>query len=467
MSTQRRDFLKNIALGGGLTYIPNRIFRSDALGKKIWAEGPKIKDIVVTPIAMEDPPLLNAAGLHAPYALRIIVEVITDDGISGVAEFHGGERNREAMAAGAEILIGKDPFQLNDMKRTLMDHFVDSDSAKSEENYWDTRMVRRVNGAIEVACLDIIGKIVERPVVDLLGGKMRDMVPFAAYLFYKYEGAGGPLEFKTDPNAKGWLSGRQADARDPKGMVAQAQSMCSAYGFKSLKLKGGVFEPSIEVDTVRALRESFGSDTPIRIDPNAAWKVETSIKYGKEMVGLIEYFEDPVRGQENMAKVRKAVDIPFATNMCTTSFEQIPSSVALGSEDIILTDHHYWGGMRACMDLARICQIFDRGVSMHSNSHLGISLAAMVHLGAAYPFLTAALDTHYPWQIDEVIEGGKVKFEEGSVQVSNKPGLGVTLNRTALNKLHENYIKCGLTRRDDQKEMQKVKPGWKRIPQRW
>lgn len=460
--SRRRTFLKNIAVGAGVATMPKPAFGRRELGDSLWKEGPKIKDIVVTPIAMEDPPLLNAAGLHAPYALRIIVEVITEDGVSGLSEFHGGEANRKAMEQGAQQVMGMDPFALNSMRQVLRDAYLGEEDGK-----WNLRMVRRVYGALEVACLDIMGKIVGRPVVDLLGGKVRDAVPFAAYLFYKYEGAGGPLEFKTDPAARGWLAGRQADARDPAGMVAQAKAMCAGYGFKSLKLKGGVFHPEVEVETVRALSEGFGPDVPIRIDPNAAWKVETSIKYGKEMEGLIEYFEDPVRGQENMAKVRKALNIPFATNMCTTSFEAIPGSIERGSEDIILTDHHYWGGMRACMDLARICQVFDRGVSMHSNSHLGISLAAMTHLGAAYPFLTAALDTHYPWQIDEVIEGGKVQFEEGSVQVSDQPGLGVTLNRKELARLAQNYIDCGLTRRNDQIEMQKKVPGWERIPERW
>ncbi len=153
--------------------------------------------------------------------------------------------------------------------------------------------------------------------------------------------------------------------------------------------------------------------------------------------------------------------------MCTTSFEEIPRSIALGSEDIILSDHHFWGGLRASMTLAGICETFGRGLSMHSNSHLGISLAAMVHLGAALPDMTYALDTHYPWQSDEIIMGGRMKFEEGSVMVPTEPGLGVELDRVALAKLHENYKACGLTRRNDEVEMQKVQPGWKFEAVRW
>ena len=119
------------------------------------------------------------------------------------------------------------------------------------------------------------------------------------------------------------------------------------------------------------------------------------------------------------------------------------------------------------MKLTSVCETFGRDLSMHSNSHLGVSLAAMVHLGAAIPNLRYALDTHYPWQSDEIVVGGRFKFEEGSVAVPEGPGLGVELDKVALAKLHENYVKCGLTKRDDEIEMQKVVPGWKFMATRW
>jgi glucarate dehydratase len=138
-------------------------------------------------------------------------------------------------------------------------------------------------------------------------------------------------------------------------------------------LKGGVFEPRIEVDTILALYKEFGPSVPLRFDPNAIWALDTAIQFGKELEGVLEYLEDPVRGQENMAAVRKVLKTPLATNMCTTSFEEIPASIKIGSEDIILSDHHFWGGLKASMTLSGICDTFGRDLSMHSNSHLGIS----------------------------------------------------------------------------------------------
>ena len=429
--------------------------------------GPRIKDIHITPIATVDPPLLNAAGLHAPYALRTVLEIVTEDNISGISEIPGTKDIDAALEDSKKLLIGQDVFQLNQIRQVLVQAFGKDSSADRGLAPWDQRKLVHIFSAVEVACLDIIGKVTNKPVVDLLGGKMRDRVPFAAYLFYKYAGAGGELGFGMDPNASGWAAARQKSALNPEEIVAQAQAMCREFGFQSIKLKGGVFPPRQEVDAIFALREAFGPDVPLRIDPNALWQVETAIQYGREMEPVLEYLEDPVRGQENMALVRKALKIPLATNMCTTSFEEIPRSIALGSEDIILSDHHFWGGLRTSMTLAGICETFGRGLSMHSNSHLGISLAAMVHLGAALPDMTYALDTHYPWQSDEIIIGGRLKFEEGSVMVPTEPGLGVELDRVALAQLHENYKACGLTKRNDEVEMQKVQPGWKFEAVRW
>lgn len=442
-------------------------FMSKSQTPDVLTRGPLIKEVRITPIAIVDPPLLNAAGLHAPYALRTIVEIVTDDNISGISEIPGNSAIDEALHIAADLIIGKDPFQFAEIRQLILKNFGKDDSASRGEAPWDQRKIVHIFSSIEVACLDIIGKITNRPVVDLLGGKMRNAVPFAAYLFYKYEGAGGELQFNVDPHATGWAAARQASALNPAEIVIQAKAMCAAFGFKSIKLKGGVFEPQQEVDAIFALREYFGSDVPLRIDPNAIWQVDTAIKYGRLLRNVIEYLEDPVRGQENMALVKKSVNIPFATNMCTTSFEDIPGSIRLHSEDIILSDHHFWGGLRASMTLAGICETFGRDLSMHSNSHLGISLAAMVHLGAALPNLRYALDTHYPWQSDEVIVGGRLSFEEGSVRVPEGPGLGVELDRIALKRLHQNYLNCGLKKRDDEAEMQKVQPGWKFEPVRW
>ncbi|HEY3757636.1 MAG TPA: enolase C-terminal domain-like protein [Opitutaceae bacterium] len=427
----------------------------------------RISEMHITPIALGDPPLLNAAGLHAPYALRTVVELVTDDGIHGIAEVPGSTLVDQALSHAQAVVLGRDPLNWNALRAVLADRLTAETSVARGPAPWDKRSSVQAFSAIDVACLDIAGKAFGVPAAQLLGGIVREAVPFAAYLFYKYEGAGGAREFGRDPAAAGWPAARQEAALTPEGIVAQAQAMVREFGFQSIKLKGGVFEPRLEVAAIRALRDAFGSAMPLRLDPNALWTVETSVQWGKELEGLLEYLEDPTIGQDGMAAVRRQLRVPLATNMCTTSFADLPGSLRKESEDIILTDHHFWGGLHATQELAAVCRIFGRGVSMHSNNHAGISLAAMVHAGAAMPNLRYALDTHYPWQSEEIIQGGRLAFENGSVRLPSGPGLGVELDRAALAKAHAHYLRCGLKDRNDEIEMQKKVPGWKFQSVRW
>jgi glucarate dehydratase len=427
----------------------------------------RITEMLITPIALGDPPLLNAAGLHASYCLRTVVELVTDGGLRGLAEVPGSAATNAKLDAARAVVLGRDPLNWHELRRAVRDHFGTEASAARGDKPWDQRALVQVESALDVACLDLAGRAFGVPVATLLGGIVRERVPYAAYLFYKYEGAGGELGFASDPAARGWARARQAAALDPAGIVAQARAMVAEFGFRSIKLKGGVFPPEQEVAAIKALREAFGPGVPLRLDPNAVWTVPTSIQWGRELEGVLEYLEDPTRTQPGMGEVARALKVKLATNMCTTSFDDLPGSVRYGSEHIILTDHHYWGGLRAAMELAAHCRVFDRGVSMHSNNHAGISLAAMTHLGAAMPNLSYALDTHYPWQSEEIVAGGRIKIEDGCVTLPPGPGLGVELDRAALARAHEAYRRCGLTERNDEPEMQKKVPGWKFSATRW
>jgi glucarate dehydratase len=296
----------------------------------------------------------------------------------------------------------------------------------------------RVLSAFEVACLDIQGKVVGRPVSDLLGGAVRDRVDYSAYLFYKWAGHPG-----AEPDEWG-------AALDPDELVTQARRIVDEYGFSAIKLKGGVFAPEEEIAAVRALRKEF-PDHPLRLDPNAAWSVATSIRVAAELDGDLEYLEDPTAGITGMARVAREAPMPLATNMCVVAFDQLRPAVEEDAVEVILSDHHFWGGLNRSKSLAGICDAFGLSLSMHSNSHLGISLAAMTHLAAATPNLTYACDTHWPWKSaeDDVIVPGVLRFVDGAVPVPTGPGLGVELDRDALARLHEQYLACGITERDD------------------
>jgi glucarate dehydratase len=420
----------------------------------------KITEIVITPIAMKDPPLRNIQGLHQPYALRSILQVHTDEGLTGLGETYGDLAVLSNLRKVAPRLTGLDPFDLNGLERIIGETLG---SAAGQATHGlvgeasDEKTLATVLSAFEIPCWDLQGRSLGRPVVELLGGKVRDTVPYSGYLFFK------PATHTPPP---GYEADSWGEAMDAEGIVAQASRMVGEYGFKSLKLKGGVLPALDEAEVILALHEAF-PDHPLRLDPNAGWTVATSIAVGKKLDGVLEYLEDPTATIEGMAAVAREVSMPLATNMCVTAFSHLPPAVRQDAVQVVLSDHHFWGGLRRSRDLAAICRTFGIGLSMHSNSHLGISLAAMTHLAGATPELTYDCDTHYPYLVEDVVKEGVLSFVDGAVKVPSTPGLGVELDLDSLARLAEQYEKCGFDTRDDITPMRAIDPSWDPVIPRW
>ncbi|WP_090558739.1 glucarate dehydratase family protein [Mycolicibacterium neoaurum] len=409
----------------------------------------------ITPVAFVDPPLLNTVGVHQPYALRAIIQLDTDAGLVGLGETYADTRHLARLNAAAAAITGLDVFALNEIRAAIAVRLAGDDAAVGTAGMITTASaVDQVLSPFEVACLDVQGRALGRPVSDLLGGKVRDAVPFSAYLFYKWAGHPG-----AEPD-------RFGEALDPDGLVAQARRIVDEYGFTAIKVKGGVFAPEEEMAGIEALARAFPG-VPLRLDPNAAWTPQTSIKVATGLAGILEYLEDPTPGLDGMAEVAAQSPMPLATNMCVVAFDQLKPAVLKNSVKVVLSDHHYWGGLQRSRLLAGICETFGLGLSMHSNSHLGISLAAMVHLAGATPNLTYACDTHWPWKTEDVVKDGALAFVDGSVPVPTGPGLGVEIDEDSLAALHEQYMTCGIRDRDDTGYMQTVDPNFALASPRW
>ncbi|MFJ9716576.1 glucarate dehydratase family protein [Streptomyces sp. NPDC101213] len=417
-----------------------------------------VTDVRLTPILIADPPLLNTQGVHQPYTPRLVVEVVTADGVTGLGETYGDTKYLDLARPCAKKLVGRQVSDLNALSALGDEVEVDRSRVVDQVDVGGLRGVQTADklrlsvvSAFEVACLDALGKALGLPVHRLLGGKVRDTVEYSAYLFYKWADHPAAVPHEKDD----WGA-----ALDPAGVVEQARRFKERYGFTSFKLKGGVFPPDEEIAAVRALAEAFPGH-PLRLDPNGAWSVETSLRVARELEGVLEYLEDPALGTPAMAEVAAGTGVPLATNMCVTTFAEIREAFARDAVQVVLSDHHYWGGLRNTQHLAAICRTFGVGVSMHSNTHLGISLAAMTHVAATVPGLHHACDSHYPWQSEDVLTE-RVAFEGGRITVPDAPGLGVELDRDRLRHLHRRWLddEGAYRDRDDEAAMRVADPAW-------
>jgi glucarate dehydratase len=390
----------------------------------------KITDIKATTVTVPlEAPLRHANGCHWGRFVRTVIEVETDEGITGLGEMGGGGESAEAtFRAMKKYLLGHDPAHMEEMRFRI---------ANPTASLYNNRT--QVLAALEFACLDILGKRWNVPVYDILGGKLQDRVPFASYLFFRY------------PNAD-----RSGEVRTPEQLVAHAKELKRKHGFTSHKLKAGVFNPAYELECYKALAKALPGDS-FRVDPNGVWSVEQAIRFGQGIEGLHnDYFEDPVFGINGMRRVRQMVRIPVATNTVVVGFEQLSANVLDTAVDVILLDTTFWGGIRQCVKAAGVCETFQMGVAVHSSGELGIQLATMLHLGAVIPNLSFAADAHYHQLTDDIIVGGKMRYENGSIKVPDGPGLGVQLDREKLGKYAELFKKLGGYPYDQDP----LRPGW-------
>ena len=391
----------------------------------------KIIDLRATTVTVPlEAPLRHANGCHWGRFVRTIIEVETDEGLIGLGEMGGGGESAEAaFHALKSYLIGHDPARLEELKFLI---------ANPTASLYNNRT--QMLAALEFACLDILGQKWGVPVSEILGGRLRDRVPFASYLFFRY----------PNPRTK------EGEVRTVEQLVESARELKKLHGFTSHKLKGGVFHPEYELECYRALASALEGDR-FRFDPNGVWSTETAIWFGQQIEDIRnDYLEDPVFGMNGMRRVREKVRMPLATNTVVVNFEQLAANVLDTAVDVVLLDTTFWGGIRACVKAAGVCETFQLGVAVHSSGELGIQLATMLHLGAVIPNLSFAADAHYHHLTGDVIEGGKLKYENGAIAVPAMPGLGVKLDRDRVAEYRELYRRLGSYPYDQDP----LRPGW-------
>src|ERR1700752_5116717 len=172
----------------------------------------RISDIRATTVTVPlEAPLPHANGCHGGRFVRTIVEVETDNGIIGLGEMGGGGESAEAVfRALKNCLAGHDPARLEEMRFRI---------ANPTASLYNNRT--QILAALEFACLDILGQAWGVPVCDILGGRLRDRIPFASYCFFRY----------SNPKTG------SGEIRTADHVVAYARQLKRTHGFTSHKLK--------------------------------------------------------------------------------------------------------------------------------------------------------------------------------------------------------------------------------------
>ena len=429
---------------------------------------PVVTEMSVIPVAGYDSMLLNLSGAHSPFFTRNIVILKDNAGHTGVSEVPGGERIRQVLEESKTFVINKPIGSYNNILNEVRQRYSDRDSGGRGLQTFDLRITIHAITALETSLLDLLGQFLGVPVAALLGtGQQRQKVEMLGYLFYIGDRGKTDLPYLNASNQKDdWLRLRSEDALTPKAIVRLAEAAHQRYGFKNFKLKGGVMSGGEEMETVVALANRF-PDARITIDPNGAWSLDEAVILCRDKHDILAYVEDPCgaengySGREIMAEFRRATGLPTATNMIATDWRQLGHSIQLHAVDIPLADPHFWT-MQGAVRVAQICQEWGLTWGSHSNNHFDISLAMIVHAGAAAPGKITALDTHWIWQEgQERLTKEPLKITGGMISVPDKPGLGIEIDMIQIEKANKLYMEKGLGARDDAVAMQYLVPGWK------
>ncbi|WGS19626.1 MULTISPECIES: glucarate dehydratase [unclassified Bradyrhizobium] len=431
-----------------------------------FSGAPIVTAMEVIPVVGRDSMLLNLSGAHAPFFTRNLVILTDNSGHIGVGEVPGGEKIRKTLEDARDLVVGQTIGACNNILASMRQTFADRDAGGRGKQTFDLRVTIHAVTAVESALLDLLGQHLGLPVAALLGeGQQRASVETLGYLFFVGDISKTSLPYVEGETGKpDWFNLRHQEAMTPEAIVRLAEATQAHYGFADFKLKGGVLKGEQEIEAVTAIAKRFPK-ARVTLDPNGAWSLDEAIRLCSNMHGVLAYAEDPCgaeagfSGREIMAEFRRATGVPTATNMIATDWRQLSHALRLGAVDIPLADPHFWT-MQGSVRVAQTCR--DNGLTWgsHSNNHFDISLAMFTHVGAAAPGKVTAIDTHWIWQDGQALTREPLQIRGGRIAIPDRPGLGIEIDRGAIEAANALYRQHGLGARDDALAMQFLIPGW-------
>lgn len=344
---------------------------------------------------------------------RTIVQLFTDGGLEGIGETNGTPEVVSLLLQMSESFIGLDVRDVRAMRKLALPNVYRNYNGR---NGWIAF------AGIEMACWDAMGKAFDTSVHQLIGGAVRERVEIAglmsAFPVHRTSGS-DPLALVRDPATL-------------KTIVEEAQHLIAQYGFTTLKIKSTGTDWRWDASVMESLRGALGKRVELRLDPNGAFTVTESLRLANavELFDL-QYLEDPTLGIEAMARLRRDIRTPLATNMCVINFEQLPVALRMGAVDVVLGDVYHWGGILGFVELASVCETFGIGMGVHSFVEAGVGTAVNLHLAASLPSLNHAIDAMLHFQ-DVSILTGIDSLRGGEVAVPQGAGLGVELDEEVI-----------------------------------
>lgn len=337
---------------------------------------------------------------------RVIVRVDTDAGISGWGEmrvFLSPRTTETILEDGiAPWVVGRSPFETESLRRQLFIEYTNADMFFAP---------------IEIACWDIVGKALDKPIYELLGGWT----------------APNLTERTTDPNS---TDASRVDVAYCLGILPPEESREHAekahdQGYSVLKTKAGR-DWRADVERIVAMHDAVDGRLDFRLDPNQGWRFDEAVRVAAALddAGVyLQYMEQPIRvdAHGTLARLRQRTTQPIGPNEDTYIARNLRELIERDALDVAVLDMTPAGGITAVRQLAGIAEDAGVPVAHHCAFDLGIRTAAVLHTVSGVPGFTLPPDTvYYAWEDDVLTE--RLAVEDGSIAVPDGPGLGIEID---------------------------------------
>ena len=347
-----------------------------------------------------------------PWKNWLFVEVHTDEGITGIGEATVNAFARTVETAIRELeclVIGKDPFQPRRITESIR-----------RDIYSDGGQIQGCTAAaIETACFDIMGKALNTPLYNLIGGKYRDKIRTYANGWYRGERT---QENFADCAKKAVALGYTALKFDPFG---DAYRVLSRY------------EEDLSLDLVAGVRDAVGPNVEILIEGHSRFTVATAITIARRLEPFrIGWFEEPVPHHRiaSIVEVSRNAPVPVATG---ESFHSTAQFAELMRHDAV----HIWqpepmslGGIQSTVDVASMAEANNCMISPHcAQGPIGSYISMHIAASCRNCFLKEHFDDFEVDWVKDLLIGG-MKHENGYLMISDAPGLGARLNHDLINE---------------------------------
>jgi L-alanine-DL-glutamate epimerase-like enolase superfamily enzyme len=381
----------------------------------------KIVDIRAIPLLYKcEPPYGSAGGMQAARG-GLIVEIDTDDGVTGIGEagVGGGSTAHVIETQLRPMLVGEDPLLIEALWQKMF--------ARTRQ-FGRRGIVLNALSGIDIALWDIAGKIAKLPLYRLFGACRDRVEAYASGGFYQQGKSIDDLAAEAESyRARGFTGMKMKIGRNPstqthlRHLVSNA-ALCEV-------------EPEEDIARVAAVRRALGPKAKLMVDVNCAWSPAMAIAMGRSLEPQKLYWiEEPVATDDvdGSARVADALATPIAGYETEIGLNGFRELITRGAVDIVQPDIAWSGGFSECRRIAALAQAYHLMVAPHAFAS-AVTLAASLHFAASIPNgLVLEFDQNPNGLRDELLQEPIAIDREGMFRLSERPGLGIELDRAAV-----------------------------------